>query len=325
MAAFKVLDYPHLGMRLEVGAIYTQAELETRCGRHHPERRRMLHRKLADKSLFKPVSLRRALQRVKKTIVKKESQPLWVKPPALRGRDANEEVGRCRLIADGMAASILRDADEKKILISDEAVLLTLRAWGFHLNRLRTNVIPAGQDGVFSDTLGLTRSRAGITTMSSLSRRYQNITKLLMTWFSQHKPSTLDDDFPVTSISVNSSYAAKRHRDKNNAGPSVIRAFGSFKGGNLRYWPGDDRRVRVEELQRRDSQTLRVRTAAAVFDGRRAHEVTPFQGRERFSLVFFTVGKYWEASHRVKLLGTRMGFCLPTPESLKRACAVVSD
>jgi hypothetical protein len=321
--AYKVLDYPRLGMRLELGAVYAKAELEARCGRRDPKRRRLLHKKLEDRSLFRPVSIKLALQKVKKTITKAE-QPKWVKPPAIR-RDADQkdEVGRMRLVADGIAASMLDAADEGGHAISGESVLTVLRAWGFYLNKLRTNVVPEGREGVFSDTLGLTCNRRQCITVSALSRKYKNVTRLLMRWFAENRPRNLDEDFPVTSISVNSAYAARRHRDKNNAGPSVIAAFGSFVGGHLRYWPGDSGKGPVSELTQTDSELLRVRHAPALFDGRRAHEVTPFRGDERFSLVFFTVGKYWKASAQCQRAASSLGFQMPSKPSLARANTLV--
>jgi hypothetical protein len=324
--AFKILNYPKLGMRLELGSIYTKAELEARCGKHHPERREQLHKKLADRALFKPVSLQCAMQRVKKTSVKKKAiQPHWVRPPVLlKGPGEKDEVGRRRLVADGIAAALLRDAEERETIIKDDSVLSVLRAWGFYLNSIRKNVIPQGDEGVFSDTLGLTRSRDARTLMSSLSRNYPNVSRLLMRWFRDHRPPSLDEDFPVTSISVNSKYAARRHRDRNNAGPSVIRAFGNFSGGNLLYWPKDTRQGGVEMLSKSDAQTLHVRTSAAIFDGRRAHEVTHFKGKERFSLVFFTVGKYDAASSEARELCDDLGFIFPNRASIERANAAVA-
>ena len=43
----------------------------------------------------------------------------------------------------------------------------------------------------------------------------------------------LAQDFPFTSISLNYNYAARLHRDGNNAGVSFTRSFGNFTGGEL--------------------------------------------------------------------------------------------
>eukprot|EP00746_Dinoflagellata_sp_MGD_P121096 gnl/MRDRNA2_/MRDRNA2_56378_c1_seq1.p1 gnl/MRDRNA2_/MRDRNA2_56378_c1~~gnl/MRDRNA2_/MRDRNA2_56378_c1_seq1.p1 ORF type:complete len:346 (+),score=55.67 gnl/MRDRNA2_/MRDRNA2_56378_c1_seq1:93-1130(+) len=321
--AYRVLKYPKLGMRLDLGAVYTLAELETRCGRRNPERRKLLHEKLKDRQIFKPVSLQTAIGVTKSHLKASKSKPEWVKPPAIQPRkDDKEEVGRRRLVADGIAKELLRCAGDGPI--SDKQVLSCLRAWGFYLNSMRTNVIPEGQTGVFSDTLGLNKGRDGRVVMSSLSRQYPNFTRLLTRWFQTNKPSFLHDDFPFTSISVNSMYAAKRHRDKNNCGPSVIKTFGQFRGGELRYWPEDSGQARVEDLSMADSVVLSVKTSAKLFDGKRAHEVNPFSGAERFSLVFFTVGKYSKAASHSQSLCKDLEFKWPTDKSLQHAMAAAT-
>ena len=39
----------------------------------------------------------------------------------------------------------------------------------------------------------------------------------------------------LTSITLNTDYNAKRHRDKHNDGSCVVRAWGDFNGGKLLY------------------------------------------------------------------------------------------
>ena len=99
------------------------------------------------------------------------------------------------------------------------------------------------------------------------------------------------------------------HRDSNNVGPSltkafcshvfsffistiahkyVRKAFGDFQGGALRYWGEDDGSLTLEELERQSSaMVLETDKALCLFDGRRAHSVAPYVGGERYSLVFF--------------------------------------
>jgi len=319
--AYKVLDYPKLGMRLCLGASYTRAELETRCGRKHPqERRKLLYKKLQDTKLFKPVTLKAALA-VKKVHVK---QAEWVRPPAVqRQSDDIEEVQRRRLVANVLAAEMLRKAGDEGA-IRDSDVLSCLRAWGFSRNSARKNVLPEGSSWVLSDTLGLNRGRDGRTVLTGKSRQYPEVTRLLMRWLCSNRPGLVDEDFPCTSISVNSSYAARRHRDRNNAGPSLLRCFGTFSGGNLRYWPEDDGTCPVKDLTGGESIVLKAKKSTVVFDGRRAHEVTNFQGRERFSLVFFTLGKYWQASSQTQQQCMDLGFSWPTSGGIRRAMSSLS-
>ena len=56
-------------------------------------------------------------------------------------------------------------------------------------------------------------------------------------WLREHQPAIFEHPFPSTSISVNHGYAARKHRDAYNSGPSMTKAFGLFEGGRLLYWP----------------------------------------------------------------------------------------
>ena len=96
---------------------------------------------------------------------------------------------------------------------------------------------------------------------------------------------------------------ARRHapdEDGNNEGPSIIRAFGNFKGGALRYWPKEptgvpaagpsllpveDRkpakakaavRPKLETLQRKDSKVLRQPASAASASAKKDGNFQPF-------------------------------------------------
>ncbi|CAJ1404113.1 unnamed protein product [Effrenium voratum] len=310
--AYQVLSYPHLGMGLELGSVYTTAELELRCA--SPKRREQLHAKLKKPELFKPVALQAALSRKRKVV---EDQPKWVRPPKVRGgRKVDEEASRRRRIADHLAGELQREGS-----VGDEELLLVLKAWAAKENTARKNVMRKGKAKrpVFSDTFGLVRSRQSRQpTLGALSRKYPNMTKLLTAWCRR----TLGN-FPFTSISVNVNYAAARHRDRNNVGPSAIKAFGRYRGGQLLYWPKDERCGDVKDLPRQECQVLNVDQKPHYFDGTKAHEVRPFKG-ERFSVVFFTVGMYSAVSASVKDASAKLGFCMPTPESIEAAKATVA-
>ena len=76
--------------------------------------------------------------------------------------------------------------------------------------------------------------------------------------------------------------------------PSALLAVGSFSGGKLEYCP-DGNKKGVGEPELRKSYppvVLDARASTVIFDGRRAHAVTPFEG-ERYIMVFFTSGD-WE-------------------------------
>ena len=60
---------------------------------------------------------------------------------------------------------------------------------------------------------------------------------------------------------MNFAYAARRHRDSYKVGPSVVKAFGSFTGGELLYWPEDNGNKSVEAL------TFDARRELVLFSG----------------------------------------------------------
>merc|ERR1712039_292899 len=110
-----------------------------------------------------------------------------------------------------------------------------------------------------------------------------------------------------------------------NEGPSVIKAFGKFKGGRLKYWSKDTKRPRpdVATLQPHDAVTLDLSKRAEVFDGNRAHEVEEFSG-ERYSLVFFTASRY-QTAQDVEFLKKDCGFSWPTPKDLNHLKSVTKS
>ena len=184
------------------------------------------------------------------------------------------------------------DLLSSKTLTTERDVLSVLRLWHFGPNKSRHNVMPEHLTRIYSDTLGLTRSRVGTFLLTKHTRRHPQFFALLCKWLKDSP--VLAQDFPFTSISVNFAYAARTHRDNNNAGVSLTKSFGAFMGGQLRYWPDDDGEGPLSALRKTDALTLDTKANLALFDGARAHCVLPFLG-ERYSLVFFTVDGYERA------------------------------
>merc|ERR1712048_147636 len=115
-------------------------------------------------------------------------------------------------------------------------------------------------------------------------------------------------------------YAGRRHRDANNEGPSVIRAFGKFKGGKLLYWPKDTHKnpkPKVESLKKEDAVKFDLSRKTVVFDGNRAHEVEPFTG-ERYSIVYFTARGYGRVKKVDARFLAKLGFPWPTAPELAK-------
>ena len=200
--------------------------------------------------------------------------------------------------------------------VRDVHVLQILRSWKFSDNAGRANVTPDGMASVSSDTLGLVSSRTGMVFASRLTKRYPAVFELLSAWVRQAWPLT--PPFPFTSVNVNYGYAARMHRDSNNVGPSLTKAFGPFHGGSLKYWGSDEGSLSLEELRQFSATVLDTGRALCLFDGRRAHSVEPFSG-ERYSLVYFSSSSFSRAGEDVLAFLFRLGAHIPTSASLQRA------
>jgi len=208
-----------------------------------------------------------------------------------------------------------------KARVTDADVLQVLRCWAFVPNPMRKNVIPDGESWVYSDTLGLVNSRTSEScTKSRLAVVYPEMMQFLGRWLCDNRPKQWNKPFPFTSININFAYAARLHRDGRNAGPSVLRALGSFKGGRLEYFPDDDGKLNVDVLKMLPSKNRTFLDASKKFQlihGKRAHSVEDFVG-ERFSVVFFTCGSYPKASPSLRKALVDAGCNWPTKSSMAR-------
>jgi hypothetical protein len=203
------------------------------------------------------------------------------------------QLDAARKSADNDASSLLA----KKAKITNADILKVLKKWAFHKNDVRLNVMPEGEKFVFSDTIGLVRTRDGRYMVNGITEAFPNVYHLLQKWLRDNTPKEYSQAFPSTSISLNYAYAAKIHRDQGNHGPSMGMAVGQFTGGKLRYWEHDDKGdgLELEDMAERvPPKVVDVSKGPKLFDGRRAHAVEAFKG-SRYSLVFFSIGKYWRA------------------------------
>ena len=94
-----------------------------------------------------------------------------------------------------------------------------------------------------------------------------------MTQHAEHK-------FPFTCLVLNFGFPRLLHRDKGNAGPSVIKEMGSYSGSDLEYFPEDDGRVSLDALKREKSVQLNVGRHAFLFNGNKGHCVTKIKSGE---------------------------------------------
>jgi len=126
-----------------------------------------------------------------------------------------------RLVAQREARKRLEAADKAKRRISDEDVTAVLSSWAFVKNAARSNVIPNGQNWVWSDTIGLIRDRLGSIHVVPATKLYPEVVQVIVRWLRERLPKDASN-FTFTSLNLNYNYAARRHRDGNNFGPSMI-------------------------------------------------------------------------------------------------------
>jgi len=214
-----------------------------------------------------------------------------------------------RLLANRYAQEILDQAAKSRKPIHQDQVLKVMKAWAFGRNFGRTNVMPDGKEWVWSDTVGLLRDRTGDIHVTGASKRYPAVVQMLNGWLRCILPAEILS-FPWTSINLNCNYAARRHRDGNNFGASLIAALGGFTGGGLAVWPEDDKSVHLNKLPKGKEIEIDISQNLAMFNGNSAHEVKSFDG-ERFSIVFFCVGCHAKAPSAVKDELVELGFQVP--------------
>ena len=107
---------------------------------------------------------------------------------------------------------------------TDLEVLHMLQFWTFRHNYSRINVTPSGMQFVQSNTLGFATPRdASLPPMfTSDTRCCEPVLKVLAAWSAANVKDKFGiESFPFTTVSLNSGFASKAHRDANNEGPSV--------------------------------------------------------------------------------------------------------
>mmetsp|Transcript_112278 Transcript_112278/g.194648 ORF Transcript_112278/g.194648 Transcript_112278/m.194648 type:complete len:508 (-) Transcript_112278:96-1619(-) len=218
-----------------------------------------------------------------------------------------------RLVANRDAETTLTAAALNKKVITDEDVQRVMLQWAFAKNVTRQNVMPEGQTWVWSDSVGLLRDRLGDIHVTHNAKRYPAFTQLIVKWLVDRLPKEVQD-FTFTSLNLNCNYAAKRHRDGQNFGPSMIKAFGDFSGGELNVFPEDDRdKSDLSKLPASDKRCLNIKDNLAMFNGNSAHEVEEFQGT-RLSIVYFTLGCHDRAKDEDVELLRQLGFPFPAKD-----------
>jgi len=220
-----------------------------------------------------------------------------------------------RLVSLRESNRILAECSKGKRMVSDDDVALVLGNWGFARNAARTNVMQNGVKWVWSDTMGLLRDRCGDIHLTQSTHGYPQVVEVLSRWLTDRLPNEAQN-FKWTSLNLNKNYAAKIHRDGNNFGPSMIAAFGDFQGGNLNYYPHDDGKIELQELESKQAGQacqLNLKSGLALFNGNSAHSVDDFEGN-RFSIVYFTLGCHSQMKQADKDKLQSMGISVPSPD-----------
>eukprot|EP00927_Polykrikos_kofoidii_P057334 TRINITY_DN51452_c0_g1_i1.p1 TRINITY_DN51452_c0_g1~~TRINITY_DN51452_c0_g1_i1.p1 ORF type:complete len:508 (-),score=70.06 TRINITY_DN51452_c0_g1_i1:248-1771(-) len=240
---------------------------------------------------------------------------LCMKPKELSdsaGWGESVHIRALRLLAQRESKARLEAADREGRLITDEEVFLTLKRWPFFRNPWRKNVMQEGKTWVYSDTLGMLRDRAGDVHLTAPTRRYPQVAEILTRWLTDRLPKETRS-FGFTSINVNCNYAAATHRDNGNFGPSFIKAFGEFTGGELNYWP-EDAGGDLKSLPQRKKVSFDIQKNLALFNGNCAHSVNAFSG-SRYSLVYFSLGCHANIKPEEQKKLRMLGFPTPAPDA----------
>jgi len=199
---------------------------------------------------------------------------------------------------------------DKQTPIKDATVLKLLRQWHFDRNKARKNVMREGVTWVHSDNFGLLQHHGQMPWLTSKTVKHASFMGLLSQWAREKVRARYGIDFPFTSICINKNYQARAHKDRGNMGPSAIMGVGDYKGGALLTWNAGD-----EEIQKHS-----IRNSVLLFDGNCLHAVEPYDGKERYSLVFFTLRGFERASRKEQgQLADILGAPLPSASSLQRA------
>jgi hypothetical protein len=84
-----------------------------------------------------------------------------------------------------------------------------------------------------------------------------------------------DPNFHCTSIGFNKNFDGSPHRDEKDSGPQVATALGDYEGGRLRVF------------SQAGAVDVDTKNRWCRFDGRYEHEVLPFTGGVRYSVIFY--------------------------------------
>jgi hypothetical protein len=124
-----------------------------------------------------------------------------------------------------------------------------------------------------SITLGYGNTRQYGIAEFSWNRMYPDLLRALINFGNKIVPP----GWEYTAITLNKGVLAKKHRDGNNVGRSVIVGIGDYTGGALRVW----------NMVGTESEDYDLLDRPTMFNGAlRAHETQPFEG-ERWTIIYY--------------------------------------
>ena len=135
---------------------------------------------------------------------------------------------------------------------------------------------PDGSNFVYSETVGIIRTRTQISMISVWTHRYPTVVQVINKWAKQQ--GWIEDNFCFSSLTINKNFLSKLHRDGNNNGLSMIVACGDYKGGCLKYFPMGDGNMAIDLVDEKDSDKRNINCNPFYFDGTKAHGTEPFEG-----------------------------------------------
>ena len=178
---------------------------------------------------------------------------------------------------EAFASSWLGEHGPKASPTTEEILfMLRLIGDGNWPTQARPNVTESGK-AVPGMCVGLVFALGQGAQASHVSECHPSMVKVLTRWCRATLPRTRKGaEFPFSSLQINYNYAAIKHVDGNNIGPSYIMSIGKHSGGAL--WTADQGVVECKD-------------AWKLFDGNKEHATQPFKG-ERISFIAFAHGLY---------------------------------
>lgn len=141
-------------------------------------------------------------------------------------------------------------------------------------DKTRGNVLMSPTDTISAFALGKVRryDLPGYLVESVYNRKFPELHAKLRKLMALHDPQ-----FRYNAIQLNRGVQTKRHRDRNNAGPSYCLAIGDYQGGGLSIYPTGE-----------TPYTLDNRYRWVHYDGARLeHSSAPVRSGTRYALVFY--------------------------------------